>query len=153
VPLREEDRAKTAFSTQDGHFEFCTMPTGVTRATSTFARMMHNIMSGLIGTKALGYLDDIVVYGATLQDHNDDIVVYGATLQEHSDDIVVYGATLQEHNDDIVVYGATLQDHNDKWTEVFCRLRLHSLRLQPDKCEFFRKEVCYLGHKIMPDRG
>jgi hypothetical protein len=109
VPLRDEDRAKTAFSTQDGHFEFCTMPMGVTGAPSTFARMMSNIMSGLIGTKTLVYLDDIVVYGASLQEHNERLI------------------------------------------EVFDRLGLHSLRLQPDKCEFLRKEVCYLGHKITPD--
>jgi hypothetical protein len=57
VPLREEDRAKTAFSILDCHFEFRTMPMGVTGAPSTFARMMSNITSGLIGTKALVYLD------------------------------------------------------------------------------------------------
>jgi hypothetical protein len=33
---------------------------------------------------------------------------------------------------------------------MFDRLRIHSLKLQPDKCEFLRKEVCYLGHKISP---
>jgi hypothetical protein len=52
--------------------------------------------------------------------------------------------------DDIVVWGATLQEHNDRLVEVFYRLRLHSLKLQPDKCEFSRKEVCYLGHRVTP---
>jgi hypothetical protein len=33
-------------------------------------------------------------------------------------------------------------------TEIFDKLRVYSLRLQPDKCEFLRKEVCYLGHRI-----
>jgi hypothetical protein len=108
-PLREKDRAKTAFSTQNGHLEFCTMPVRVTGSPSTFVRMMNNIMSGLIGTKALVYLDDIVVSGATLQ------------------------------------------EHNERLTEGFDRLRPHSLRLQYYKCKFFRKEVCYLEHKITPD--
>ena len=49
---------------------------------------------------------------------------------------------------DIIVYGETLQIHNDKLREVFARLRLHNLKLQPDKCEFLRKEVTYLGHKL-----
>jgi transposase InsO family protein len=70
---------------------------------------MTNILSGLIGTKALIYLDDIVLWGATLQEHNERLI------------------------------------------EIFDRLRVYSLRLQPDKCEFLRKEVCYLGHKITPE--
>ena len=49
---------------------------------------------------------------------------------------------------DIIVYGETLQVHNDKLREVFARLRMHNLKLQPDKCEFLRKEVTYLGHKL-----
>jgi len=50
--------------------------------------------------------------------------------------------------DDIIVYAETLQLHNDKLTEVFARLRFHNLKLQPDKCEFLRKEFTYLGHKL-----
>jgi hypothetical protein len=50
--------------------------------------------------------------------------------------------------DDIVVYAKSLSDHNDKLREVFERLRTHRLKLQPDKCEFLRKEVNYLGHQI-----
>ena len=37
---------------------------------------------------------------------------------------------------------------NDKLRDVFARLRMHNLKLQPEKCEFFRKEVTYLGHKL-----
>ena len=36
--------------------------------------------------------------------------------------------------------------------EVFRRLRKYNLKLQPDKCEFLRKEVTFLGHKIS-ERG
>src|SRR5215469_1158766 len=50
--------------------------------------------------------------------------------------------------DDIVIYGTSLQDHNKKLIEVLTRLRRHNLKLQPDKCEFLRKEVIYLGHII-----
>jgi len=41
-----------------------------------------------------------------------------------------------------------LADHDRKLRDVFNRLRKHNLKLQPDKCEFFRKDVVYLGHKI-----
>ena len=50
--------------------------------------------------------------------------------------------------DDIIVYGDCLETHNSRLLEVFDRLRQHNLQLQPDKCEYFRKEVIYLGHKI-----
>jgi len=50
--------------------------------------------------------------------------------------------------DDIVIYANSLADHDRKLRDVFRRLRRHNLKLQPDKCEFLRKEVAFLGHKI-----
>jgi hypothetical protein len=50
--------------------------------------------------------------------------------------------------DDIVLYARSLADHNTKLREVLDRLRTYKLKLQPDKCEFLRKEVNYLGHQI-----
>jgi predicted amidophosphoribosyltransferase len=41
--------------------------------------------------------------------------------------------------DDIITWGETLKAHNDKLREVLARLRMHNLKLQPDKCEFLRK--------------
>jgi hypothetical protein len=49
VPVAEEDRCKTAFSTADGHFEYKRMPLGLKSAPSTFQRMMNNVLSELIG--------------------------------------------------------------------------------------------------------
>jgi hypothetical protein len=49
---------------------------------------------------------------------------------------------------DIVVYATSLADHNGKLREVPDRLRKYKLKLQPDKCEFLRTEVNYLGHQI-----
>jgi len=50
--------------------------------------------------------------------------------------------------DDIVVHGSSLRDHQEKLIRVFDRLRVHNLKLQPQKCNFLRKEVVYLGHVI-----
>lgn len=50
--------------------------------------------------------------------------------------------------DDIVVHGSSLRDHQNKLEQVFTRIRLHKLKLQPSKCAFLRKEVVYLGHVI-----
>ena len=50
--------------------------------------------------------------------------------------------------DDIVIYAKSLADHNIKLREVLDRLRTYRLKLQPEKCEFPRKEVNYLEHQI-----
>jgi hypothetical protein len=50
--------------------------------------------------------------------------------------------------DDVVIYARSLVEHDTKLREVFSRLRKYNIKLQPDKCEFLRKEVNYLGHVI-----
>ena len=50
--------------------------------------------------------------------------------------------------DDVVVFGENLEVHNERLREVFGRMRRYNMKLQPDKCEFLRKEVSYLGHII-----
>jgi len=50
--------------------------------------------------------------------------------------------------DDVIVFGENLGVHNERLREVFDRMRKYNLKLQPDKCEFLRKEVSYLGHVI-----
>ncbi|KAL4127326.1 hypothetical protein QTP88_011501 [Uroleucon formosanum] len=50
--------------------------------------------------------------------------------------------------DDIIVFSTDLSEHDKRIREVFSRLRTHNLKLQPIKCEFLRKEVIYLGHKL-----
>lgn len=109
IPLRKQDRAKTAFSTATGHYEFCNLPMGLKLAPATFQRLMNTIMPEINGIKTLIYMDDLIVIGATLEDHNMVLV------------------------------------------EVFDRLRTHNLKIHPDKCEFLRTEVCYLGHTITAD--
>jgi len=50
--------------------------------------------------------------------------------------------------DDVVVFGEDLRIHNDRLHEVFSRMRKYNMKLQPDKYQFLRKEVSYLGHVI-----
>jgi hypothetical protein len=50
VPLAEEDRIKTAFSTPTGHYENLRMPFGLKSAPSTFQRLMNKVFMGLLGT-------------------------------------------------------------------------------------------------------
>ena len=49
---------------------------------------------------------------------------------------------------DDVIFPSTIEEHSQKLINVFDRLRANRLLLQPDKCEFMRTEVAYLGHVI-----
>ena len=69
VELNPADREKTAFSTSKGHFEFNVMPFGLTNAPATFQRLMECVLAGISGEQCLTYLDDIIVFSATFQEH------------------------------------------------------------------------------------
>ena len=52
--------------------------------------------------------------------------------------------------DDIIVYSMNQNQHRAHLKEVFARLRLHGLKLHPNKCKFYYDRVEYLGHMIYP---
>ena len=65
VPLEEDAKEKTAFSTGTGLWQFTVMPIGLCNAPATFERLMEQVLSGLPTSIALLYLDDILVPGRT----------------------------------------------------------------------------------------
>jgi len=69
VPVKAEDKEKTAFITPDGLYEFNYMPFGLCNAPATFQRLMDVVLGRLKWTIALVYLDDIVVYSKTFDEH------------------------------------------------------------------------------------
>ena len=69
VPVAEKDRQKTAFVTPDGLFEFNRMPFGLANAPATFQRLMDQVLKRLKWTACLVYLDDILVFGKSFEEH------------------------------------------------------------------------------------
>ena len=69
VEMHPNDVEKTAFSTEQGHFEFKRMPFGLKNAPATFQRLMDNILKGLQEDTCMTYLDDIIVYSVSLEEH------------------------------------------------------------------------------------
>ena len=69
VPVKEEDIPKTAFITKYGLYEFTTMPMGLSTACATFQRLMELVLQGLNWQTCIIYLDDIVVFGSSFQEH------------------------------------------------------------------------------------
>ena len=69
VEVSPDDKEKTAFSTPYGHFEFNVMPFGLTNAPATFQRLMQCVLAGISGEVCLAYLDDIIVFSSTFEEH------------------------------------------------------------------------------------
>ncbi|CAF1123382.1 unnamed protein product, partial [Didymodactylos carnosus] len=69
VELDEESKEKTAFVTHDGLFQFTVMPFGLTNAPATFQHLMDVILSGLKWRCCLVYLDDVIIFSSTFDQH------------------------------------------------------------------------------------
>ncbi|GBG65469.1 hypothetical protein CBR_g51064 [Chara braunii] len=69
IEIQPRDRYKTAFKTRYGHFEWIVMPFGLTNAPATFQAAMTTEFRDLLDRTVLIYLDDILVYSRTLDEH------------------------------------------------------------------------------------
>ena len=65
--MEKEDKAKTAFSTHMGLFQFQVLPFGISNAPSCYERLMELVLRGLRWEKCLCYLDDIIVFGSSFE--------------------------------------------------------------------------------------
>ena len=106
IPMDENSRKYTAFSTPQGHFHYNRMPFGLKNAPATFQRMMDTALRGLINNHCFVYLDDIIIFGQSIEEHNKNLAI------------------------------------------ILQRLREVGLKVQPDKCEFLKPELEYLGHLV-----
>lgn len=68
VPLDEDAKLKSAFVVPGGLFQFEVMPFGLCNAPSTFERLMEAIFRGLQWKTLLIYLDDVIVFGSTVEE-------------------------------------------------------------------------------------
>ena len=50
--------------------------------------------------------------------------------------------------DDMIVYSKTEEEHLVHLRAMLERFMEHGLKLKPSKCNFFRTEISYLGHKV-----
>ena len=69
VPLKEEDRLKTAFICHKGLYEFNTMPFGLKAAPATFQRLRTSVLGQLDWEILLIYLDNIIMYSRSFDEH------------------------------------------------------------------------------------
>jgi hypothetical protein len=67
--MDSNDISKTAFRTHHGHYEYNVMPLGLCIASSTFQATMNGLLAPFLQKYAAVFLEDIIVYRNTLQDH------------------------------------------------------------------------------------
>lgn len=69
IPLAEADKEKTAFTTYRGLYEFNVIPFGLCNAPAYFQRLMNLLLSVLHWQICLVYLDDILIFSKTFEEH------------------------------------------------------------------------------------
>lgn len=69
IEVAEEDRPKTAFTTGRGLYQWRSMPMGLTNSPATFQRMMELVLRGLPWQVCMVYLDDVLIFSPTFDDH------------------------------------------------------------------------------------
>jgi hypothetical protein len=107
VKIRECDIPKTAFVLRYGLYEYTVMSFGLTNAPAYFMYLMNNVF--------MEYLDKFIVVFI----------------------------------DDILVYLRSEEEHEEHLHLVLQKLREHRLYAKLSKCEFWMKQVAFLGHVIL----
>jgi hypothetical protein len=106
VRIAEGDEPKTTCVTRYGSFEILVMPFGLTNAPATLCNLMNDVFHDYIDKFVVVYLDDIIVYSESFDDHSCPLRL------------------------------------------VLSRLRENSLFVKEEKCDFARKDILFLSHRI-----
>lgn len=83
IEMNNDDKPKTAFCCPFGFYEFNRMPQGITNAPSTFQRLMEKCMNDIKLKEVLVFLDDIIVFSNTLEEHEIRLVHVLDCLREY----------------------------------------------------------------------
>lgn len=69
IRIARGDRWKTAFRTRYGQFEYLVMPFGLTNAPATFQAYINEALKGLLDDFCIAYMDDILVFSNSREEH------------------------------------------------------------------------------------
>jgi hypothetical protein len=83
VPIESFDVWKTSFKAKEGLFKWMVMPFGLTNAPATFMRLMDDILHPFTNSFVVVYLDDILIFIQTWEEHLHHIRQVLQTLQKH----------------------------------------------------------------------
>ena len=83
VRVHPDDVPKTAFRTRYGHFEYLVMPFGLTNAPATFMHLMQSVFRDLLDRSVIVFLDDILIFSNSLEEHRKHVREVLQRLREH----------------------------------------------------------------------
>jgi hypothetical protein len=106
IRMKEGEEWKAAFRTRYGLYEYQVMPFGLTNAPATCQALLNNMLRTHLDRIVIVYLDDILIYSSSIEQHQRDVKTVLQCLQQAG------------------------------------------LRLNPDKCEFHRTSVEFLGYVV-----
>lgn len=70
IPLRIEDRRKTEFVTQEGHYQWTCLPFGLKTSPAIFQRILSSIIRKYnLSGFAVNYIDDILIFSKSFEEH------------------------------------------------------------------------------------
>ncbi len=109
VRIKKGDEWKTAFRTRYGHFEYNVVAFGLANAPAAFQGYVNQVLRECLDLFCIAYLDDIVVYSDTREEHTAHV------------------------------------------RQVLERLKTTGLYLKLSKCQFYAKQIGFVGFIITPD--
>lgn len=71
--IKAGDEWKTAFRTRYGHYEYTVMPFGLTNAPAQFQAYINQALQGLVDITCVVYLDDILVFSDSEEEHTEHV--------------------------------------------------------------------------------
>ncbi|XP_058448226.1 uncharacterized protein LOC131428341 [Malaya genurostris] len=83
IKMKEKDIEKTAFAINNGKYEFTRMPFGLKNAPAIFQRAIDDVLRDHIGKICYVYIDDVVVFGKTLDEHLENLKIVLETLRKY----------------------------------------------------------------------
>jgi hypothetical protein len=81
--IKDEDISKTAFRTRYGHYEFTVVPFGLSNAPAVFMCLMNGVFINYPDKFVIVFLDDILVYSKTEEEHEQHLRMVLQVLREH----------------------------------------------------------------------
>ena len=83
LKIKEGDIPKSAFRTRYGHYEFVVMPFGLTNAPAAFMDLMNRVFKEFLDKFVIVFIDDILIYSKTRDQHEKHIRTVLQTLKQH----------------------------------------------------------------------
>ncbi len=121
VRIHPDDIHKTAFRTRYGHYEFTVLPFGLTNAPATFMQLMNDVLRPFLDKFVVVYLDDILIYSKSPEEHLQHLDQVFAVLQAHKLQVKLKKCAFGKSSIDFLGYLVTaegIKPHQNKVAAV-----------------------------------